>query len=206
MSKTADQGSPASAAKVLFPRAHKVLPRHAFFATGVASANTRQLLGVLSKDGSEQTYTGRTLRQPPASTKWVIFFKVPDAGSKARDTLRLYQRDTSGSPLAEVQGIRFLREEAVVTSFPGDGEDCCADFFFAQGGLTPPDTSISATMKRRDSAAGTPSNQPIVEQGNWFADWPPLEGSDTYLYDLDVEGDGGGSDPRKDLHLHSRYC
>jgi hypothetical protein len=210
MSYRGEKGRLDGVVKFRYPREGEPVPRARFFATGIVSDNFNELIGVLSKAGTNNTWTGKTLRQPPASPKWLIFFGAGDITSGSY-TLQLYQHDTSGQPIATQDFTIQIRPDVpkvrklwVKVLSPATGDRFCADYFFAQGEFGPADKHIGDSMMTPAGGIPVHGNQPIEQGTDWFVDWPPLTENNNYT--LVVSGIAGGSDTCTSLDVESAYC
>jgi len=204
MSDTTQGKGPDYRQPIVFPKQGKPVGRTTFFATGFGPADWGRIVGVLYKDGSTTKYEGVTIRQPSASASWVVHFSVPDAETHSNYTLRIHQKTSSGPVLAERPKIKFKFPWGVPVGSPGNGEDCCSDYFFAMGSLTGADTDISNPTMTRSGQDPVESNQRILVDPDWFADWPVLD--QPYDYTLEVYGNGGGQGTVTNLHLATGNC
>ncbi|MGE3807006.1 MAG: hypothetical protein AB7K24_20270 [Gemmataceae bacterium] len=172
-----------------------------FFVAAIAPVQCRDLVAVLIGPRGERHH-GRTLRQRPATRRFLSFFQVRNPNEGDRYVLQLVECGQCDSVVAELRNVVFQPRKVakgLTIEYPAtNGENCCSDYFLSWGYYDDPDTDISSAFLNAIA-----SQEPVAFEGVWYADWMPVTPG---TYNLTVNGNSTGPATRTGLNLATEYC
>jgi hypothetical protein len=208
-------------AKIQSPLANASVPRH-FVATGPAFRHVKRVLAYLdnSADATVKPQYGITLREPPATARWLTYFNVPTADIAKYNRLTIIEGGSSPKnprildsiPIAQIKQIK-KRPKVVTVVFPDNNSTWCTQNFLSYGTHDTDDTAlVSATMTYVDGSSMptvTPADYIFDDpsSGFWCAQFDTLpQNADGTTYTFTATGNGGGQDQKTGLMLFDDQC